>query len=332
MPHEPFSPPLLLSNGWVQTLGALLWPSQAPIHPAFGHSQEIMPLDDGDALVLSLYDHKAPSPGRALGRVILVHGLCGDQDSNYMRRSAMALMQGGYELCLVNLRGSGPGSALASQPYHAGRSEDIRAVVAWLQQRYPDQKLDLIGYSLGANIVLKYLGEAGANDDHSIQRALAISPPIDLGQSCERLMASPLGMADRYFSRLLVEHVERMHQARSDLGPPPKWPKKMTVRDFDELYTAPRAGYQSATHYYQSASSKDLLEQIKIPTKMIWAKDDALIAQDALANATLSPAVTRLATSKGGHIGYLDPTLSGPARFWLLHQLPAFLEELSANT
>lgn len=325
MQPSPFSPPRLLRNGWVQTLGALIWPSQAPQHPSFEARREIIALDDGDELALSLHDHKERRESAPRARAILVHGLCGDESSNYMRRSAMALMNAGHELCLVNLRGSGPGYALASQPYHAGRSEDIAAVIAWIKRRYPEQKLELIGFSLGANIVLKYLGEAGIAKDTSISQALAVSPPIDLEQSCARLIASPFGLADRFFCRLLIQHVQRVHEARADLGPPPAWPKKMKVRDFDELYTAPRAGYHSAAHYYQSASSKDLLKEIQVPTKMIWAKDDALIDQEALDLAPVSGQVQRICTPMGGHIGYLDPSLPGSERFWLTHHIPSFL-------
>lgn len=329
MQAPAFSPPFWARNGWVQTLGALCWPSQAPQHPEFESSLHTMPLPDGDALALSLHNHRA-APGTK-HRAILVHGLCGDQESNYMRRSALRLMQAGYELCLVNLRGSGPGYKLASQPYHAGRSEDVAAVVSWLKAKYPTQHLDLLGYSLGANIVLKYLAEASADPQPDIERALAISPPIDLEKSCERLMASPLGLADRFFSKLLVQHVERVHEARADLGPPPNWPKPFNVRIFDEIYTAPRSGYESAQHYYQSASSQHRLHQIKIPTKMIWAEDDDLIDQNALRNAKLSSSVQRLATQRGGHIGYVNPLARGPQRFWLIDHLPEWLEELGPH-
>lgn len=320
-----FSLPLWARQGWVQTLGALFWPSQTPQHPDFEVQSHTAMLPDGDALALTLYEHRHDQDRR---RVVLVHGLCGDQASNYMRRSADRLLRAGYEICMVNLRGSGPGHALASQPYHAGRSEDVAAVIKWLKARRPNQPLDLIGFSLGANIVLKYLAEASRDECPKVERAMAISPPIDLEQSSNCLTQSPFALADRFFCYLLVQHVNRVHQSRADLGPPPAWPKRMTVRQFDELYTAPRAGFASAKDYYQQASSAGRLHEIKIPTKIIWAKDDPLIDQVSLAHVKVSNAVQTLATEHGGHIGYLDPRLPGQSRFWLIDAIPGWLDEL----
>lgn len=324
MRPDEFSPPVWAQNGWLQTLGALWWPSQPTAHPEYTIRTHTLPLPDGDALALTLHDHREGPRGR---RVILVHGLCGDQESNYMRRSAQRLLSAGYDLCLVNLRGSGPGYGLASLPYHAGRSEDIAQVVQWLHSQDPTQPLDLIGFSLGANIVLKYLAEASHDDKPRVKRALAISPPIDLEASCHCLAKSPFGLADRFFTRLLVEHVARVHQAREDLESELHWPKDLNVRQFDELYTAPRGGFASASHYYQEASSQHRLIEIQIPTKIIWAQDDPLIDQAALAQAKVSPRVSMLPTARGGHIGYMQPLASGLSRFWLVDQLPRWLQD-----
>lgn len=327
MRPDDFSPPVWAQNGWLQTLGALWWPSQPTTHPEYTIRTHTLALPDGDALALTLHDHDG---GPRAHRAVLVHGLCGDQESNYMRRSAQRLLAAGYDLCLVNLRGSGPGYALASLPYHAGRSEDIAQVIGWLHTQNSQQPLDLIGFSLGANIVLKYLAEASQAVGPTVNRALAICPPIDLEASCHCLANSPLGLADRFFTRLLVEHVERVHQAREDLESELHWPKDLNVRQFDELYTAPRAGFASASHYYQEASAQHRLGQIQIPTKIIWAQDDPLIDQAALAHAKVSSSVTMLPTTRGGHIGYMQPLASGLSRFWLVDQLPRLLRDFDA--
>lgn len=321
-----FSPPSWASNGWFQTLAAFAWPRVQALHPDYQQRLQLLELPDGDQLALRLHDRRkelGPAPHR---RAILVHGLCGDQDSAYMRRCALRLMQGGHDLCVVNLRGCGPGKGLAQEPYHAGRSEDLRSVVTWLRLIYPEQALDLIGFSLGANLVLKYLSECPEHAQQPVDRAFAISPPIDLEASCERLMAAPWGAADRFFTRLLVAHVRSNHAAHPSLGPEPNWPKGMTLRQFDELYTAPKAGYPSARHYYQDASAGPRLHKIKVPTELLWAQDDPLIDQHALARVQSSSSIRYRPLATGGHIGFLDPLARGGDRFWLFEALARWMD------
>jgi Predicted hydrolase of the alpha/beta-hydrolase fold len=140
-------------------------------------------MTDGDRLLASLH-----RPAEDLGRplVVLIHGLTGSEDSAYIRASALYFLDQGYPVLRLNLRGAGPSKGVCRSRYHAGRSDDLRQVLGQMDGRLAGKGLLLVGYSLGGNLLLKYLGEAGRRA--IVRGAVSISAPIDLDAARRTIM------------------------------------------------------------------------------------------------------------------------------------------------
>jgi predicted alpha/beta-fold hydrolase len=284
-------------------------------------------LPDGDQLLV--YDSQPPrwQPGDAM--VLLVHGLCGSSRSGYMLRLAALLLPRGYRVVRMNLRGAGRGLRWARRTYNAACSDDVRKVAAVLHSWSPTSPLILAGFSLGGNIVLKLGGEAAAHPVPGLRALAALSPPADL-VACSALLARPRNrIYDRYFANGLVNIVRR-HQAYFPELPTVSFPRKLTLRQFDDLHTAPRGGFTNADDYYHRASSLPLIPQINVPTLIVSARDDPFIAAEPLAALASCPGLEVCLLPSGGHLGFLGHDGSGGFRWaerrmakWVQRTVPA---------
>jgi predicted alpha/beta-fold hydrolase len=286
-------------GGDLQTLRDHLWWRRPP--PALAGGERIeFPMPDGDRLVGTL-DRPTAASDRPL--VVLIHGLTGCQDSGYMRISARYFLAQHYPVLRLNLRGAGPSRPLCRSSYHAGRSEDLQAVLAQMDGRLARHGLLLVGYSLGGNMLLKHLGEQGRRAQ--ILAAASISAPIDL-------KATQLSMS-RWRNRLYHDFLLRRMKDEalgSEAGATPAeraaMPRIATIREFDERIVAPRNGFQGAEDYYARCSASQFLRQIRVPTLVIHALNDPWIpgrlyrAVDWRANPRLKPVLPR----SGGHVGF----------------------------
>ncbi|MGL5098033.1 MAG: YheT family hydrolase, partial [Planctomycetia bacterium] len=205
-----FHPPRWLRGGHAQTLWPFLRRGVARDldHAARVHAAErIVALPDGDAIVL----HDESPAGWRHGDPIalLMHGLCGCNRSPYLVRIAAKLRARGVRSFRMDLRGCGAGLMLARGPYHSGRSEDLAAAVDALGVLCPDSPLGVAGFSLGGNIILKYLGETPERVPSTLRAAAAVNPPADLW-ACIRNLARPGNrLYDRYFVKKLWDSLER---------------------------------------------------------------------------------------------------------------------------
>jgi predicted alpha/beta-fold hydrolase len=295
---EGFRPHPLFRGGWAQTIAGHYWPSGGILAPQRTH---VVRLPDGDELVVA---ENSPADGAPRRVVALLHGLTGTGDSGYMGRLARALVARGCVVARVNLRGCGPGFGRARQPYHSGRSEDARAVVAHLAREFPRLPLTLGGFSLGGNIVLKMAGEDGAAPTPPLDSVIAVSPPADLAAAARRLALPRNRVFDCFFVRELRREVARQHRRFPDL-PPPRLPRGITLTQFDEHYTAPRGGFAGARDYYARASSRPLIPRIAVPTLILSAMDDPVVDSSALAGLPARPGLDLVLTERGGHVGFL---------------------------
>jgi stearoyl-CoA desaturase (Delta-9 desaturase) len=239
------------------------------------------------------------------GRIaLLVHGLSGSHDSGYMRRVGRRLLRRGLRVVRMDLRGCGQGTALARRLYHGGCSGDVRAAAAELHRLSPMSPLILVGFSLGGNIALKLAGESGVDPVPGLERVVALAPPIDL-ERCVALLSRPRNrLYERHFTRRLVRLVRRRHRFFPD-QPPVRFPPRVTMRQFDDLYTAPRSGFADALDYYRRAASLPLLSRIAVPTLILTARDDPFIAVESFEGLDLPPPVEVHILSWGGHLGFL---------------------------
>ncbi len=319
---DPFRPPWLFRNGHVQTLAGMYvyapWAGRQHLSPRPPNVGEVL-LSDGDRLV---YHDECPAGWQPGDRVaLLLHGLAGSHASPYMSRIACLLNQQNVRTFRLDLRGCGAGAALARYPYHSGRSSDAAATIAEIQIRCPRSPITVIGFSLGGNITLKMLGESGIASPNlaAVDRAVAVCPPIDLGNTVKSLWTGLAQLYDRYFCRACIRDVGHRQRLCPDAVVPHGWlsQRPQTLYEFDDRFTAPVCGFESALDYYAKSSSHQFLAAIKIPTLVIAAQDDPVIPFHQFQTADYSPTTELLAPRHGGHLGFCTPRGLG----WLDRQI-----------
>jgi predicted alpha/beta-fold hydrolase len=259
-------------------------------------------LPDGDGLVLHDHIPRNWRPGNPMALVI--HGLTGSHQSGHIQRLALRLLRRNVRAVRIDLRGAGRGLPLARRAYHGGLSADIRAALEEMHRWSPASPLLLAGVSLGGNLALKLAGEAASDPVPQLSRVVALAPPIDLGR-CADLLALPRNKmyADHFLSELINQARQRQRYF-PDL-PPLGFPRKMTLRLFDDLYTAARGGFVDALDYYARGSSAPLIPRIQVPTLILTARDDPFIAVEPFEQLRVPSHVHVRILPQGGHVGFL---------------------------
>lgn len=294
-----FSPYPTLRSGWMQTIAGFYLPFLKASAPT---SMHVVTLADGDQVLVAENRPKSWKSGQRI--VLLVHGVTGCYQSNYMQRMARRLSKRGILVLRLNLRNAGTGLGLAKRPYHAGISDDTREILRWIEKNYPESKVTQIGFSMGSNITLKMAGEDGSRPTGPLDSIVAVSPPLDLKKSSEKMSSSENRIFQKFFIKHLIKDIKKLHQKFPELGPVNLDPN-MSFLEFDQQYTAPVAGYSSAAEYYKSASSIAYLHDIKVPTLIIGAADDPVAETGSLIKATTRDNIDLLLTKHGGHMGFL---------------------------
>jgi predicted alpha/beta-fold hydrolase len=317
-----FTPLPLLGNPHVQTVLALFLTGPSLDHPT--HESHVL-LPDGDRLLL--FDN-IPSGWQPGGRIaVVVHGLCGSHRSGHVTRQAVMLLRAGVRVVRLELRGAGKGIAFARQTYHAGSSDDLRDALAEVHLWSPTSPIFVVGQSLGGNVALKLAGEAANHPVPGLAGVVAVGPPIDVAR-CAALLAEPRNLVyEQFFLRAVMTHLQRHRRIFPDL-PMPRFPRPMTLRLFDELYTAPFGGFADADDLYRRTSSLPLIPQIKVPALILAARDDPFIAAEPFEELRGPAHVEVRLVERGGHLGFLGPDGAGGIRWaerttaaWVLRAL-----------
>lgn len=258
------------------------------------------PMQDGSGdLLLGTLQRPREASKRPL--VVLIHGLTGSAESSYIRASARHLLGLGYPVLRLNLRGAGPTRGRSRFLYHAGRSEDLRQVLGSMDGRLAGQGVFLVGYSLGGNMLLKFLGEAGRRA--ILLGAVSISAPIDLA-------AARLGIEkrrNRIYQRYLLARLKEEASALPVETPTPMELEGIaTIYEFDERIVAPRAGFAGADDYYRCCMALSFLPEIAVPTLVIHSQDDPWIPFAAYRDCAWknNPRLLPLFSRHGGHVGF----------------------------
>lgn len=271
--------------------------------------------DDGDFLDLDFSPD--PDPSRPLA--IVLHGLEGNSRRGYCVETYFAAARQDIASVGLNFRACSGEPNLKPRAYHSGETGDLALVLRRLRERFPRRPFVLVGFSLGGNVMLKYLGEHGGAEPTGVVGAAAISVPYDLAAGARRLETSFLGrhLYTRYFVASLVEKV----RAKAHLLEPgfdvDGILESTSIRAFDEALTAPLHGFDSAEQYYRESSSSGFLEGIRVPTLLLHSMDDPFLPSDAVPTTTMgdNPLLHPVLTAKGGHVGFVSGTLTRP-RFW----------------
>ncbi|MCA9802566.1 MAG: alpha/beta fold hydrolase [Cyanobacteria bacterium HKST-UBA02] len=334
MDHPEYSPPLALANPHLMTIAAAAWPRLLRSVVA-RESRRIINVTEQDRVVVALNRAGAE---RSRSLAILVHGLEGDSRSHYMLGLSGKLIEAGIDTARLNLRNCGGTAHLCRTLYNAGMSEDLVVVASTLMAEEGYERIYFHGLSLGGNIVLKAASELG--DTGWLRGVCAVSPSIDLAASVEALGTGANRIYDLNFVIALKRKLRKKARLFPELFDPGKLSLVTTVRDFDETYTAPDGGYDSAEHYYRSASALPRMASVKAPVLIITAKDDPLVPYRSFAAPVLDrPNIKVIATAAGGHGGFLlgrgegqprDKRLKAD-RFWAEDQACRFFVNLDLD-
>lgn len=318
---QHFYAPWWLRNAHLQTIFAKYLSPRSKLQTV----SEIFTLSDGDHLQLNWSETLAVDETRPL--VVLLHGLAGDINSHYIQGLMAVLKQQNLPCVLMHFRGCNGKPNKLARAYHSGDTADLAEVIGMLQQRFPKMPLAAVGFSLGANVLVKYCGEQA--EQNPLRAAVAVCPPLSLAACAKRINQ---GSSKIYQSYLL----KRLKSATlQKLASHPEFPLSLTpeqiqgmrsIEEFDEHYTAPIHGFVNAKEYYQRASGMAFLKQICIPTLIIHAKDDPFLTDAVIPQAAdLSPFIDYQLCQNGGHVGFVQGRHPLKPQFWLNTRIPAFL-------
>lgn len=323
-PEKPCRPPLWAKSGYLQSALGNYLPKPKLTQP---WRREEIHLPDGDRLVARVYAPKEGSAPPARKTVICVfHGLGGHGDRPYMQRVVDLGTARGCEVFSVDHRGCGQGRGLAKGIYHSGVASDLSAVFAAVRKKQPDAAIIGVGFSLSANALLLCLGDGHGGPHHHPDAAIAVNPPVNLSRCADLICAPNHRLFNLYFLRGCVRYV-RQREA-DGLHEKGRFPVhlRMSLKTFDDVFTAPLGGFKSGQDYYERSSALPHLSKITRPTVILHAEDDPFIDPTDFARAQLGPGIHLHMEKHGGHLGYI--CADQPYRRWLDYGMGHYLDQL----
>ena len=287
-------------NSHLQTLAGAFIRST----PKVNYTRKTVNTPDGDFIDVDTTHSEA----KAKTAVIISHGLEGSSNSSYALSLAKYANDNKCDAFAWNMRGcSGrPNKFLSS--YHSGFTDDLKTVVDWINSTYKYEELILIGISIGGCITIRYLGESGSNAPSNIKNAIAISPPCDLADCAETLST---GLKRIYMYNFLVNFYSKLREKRK------LYPDELRsgffkgIWDFysyDSRFTAPWFGFSSADEYWEQASAKHLIPEVKIPLTILTSMDDPFFTKRSIPikESKENKFVSLQVVSHGGHVGFYN--------------------------
>lgn len=315
--QRQFKPAWWLRNSHLQTI----WPVLCRKRQDVPLEKERMELPDGDFVDLNWLGKNETGP-----LVFILHGFEGSIESHYAKNMMHALHAQGWRCVFMHFRGCSGEPNRLPRSYHSGDTKDAEFVVNVLQGREPNTPISAIGYSLGGNVLLKWLGETGKNNP--LKAAIAISVPFELDKAAARIQHGFSRFYQWYFLKCLRHRLTYKFQ----FVPTPIDPSNLLVNDirlFDDLYTAPLHGFSGVDDYYSQSSCRQYLRGISIPTLILHAKDDPFMSEDVIPTSQeLSSSVTLEVTETGGHVGFVTGKLPWRPQYWLEQRIPLFLRDI----
>jgi uncharacterized protein len=315
--------PRWLPGGHAQTLYAALLVPRARV----AYRRERWETPDGDFIDLDWVDEGRGSSAEGRGSaplVVLFHGLEGSSRSQYALNLMAAVRERGMRGVVVHFRGcSGEPNRLA-RAYHSGDAQEIDWILRRLQAQNAAALLYAVGVSLGGNALLKWLGETGASATEVVDRAAAVSAPVDLMVAGNALGEGFNLIYTWNFLATLKRKALAKHSMYPCLFDAARVGAASTLREFDDLVTAPLHGFSNTDDYWTRASSKPGLRNVRVPTLVINARNDPFLPAAALPGpGDVSPAVTLEQPEEGGHVGFVSGTFPGNLG-WLARRLLEF--------
>jgi len=314
--HSTYIPPRFLANGHVQTLFATLFRRVKGVV----YQRERITTPDDDFLDLDW----TTTDSRRL--VVIAHGLEGDSNRTYARGMVKVLLKNGWDAVVWNGRGCSGEPNRVLRFTHSGATEDLQTVLTHVISCRDYDELALIGFSLGGNLTLKYLGECGEALNSRITKAVALSIPCDL-QSGSIQLAKP---ANQIYMRRFLLSLRQTIRAKMKLFPGKiddrDYGQIRTFKEFDDRYTAPIHGFADAEDYWRKCSCRPVLKNISIPTLLINARNDPFLAAPCypVEAAAANPNLCLEMPASGGHVGFI--TFNHQGEYWSETRAVAFLK------
>jgi hypothetical protein len=324
-----FEPHPWLKSGHLQTIVGNFLPRPESRLPTIAETVEVDPADRSCVLC---HCHWQPEPLRASRlTVVLVHGLEGSSDSRYMQGIAARAFAAGMNVVRMNMRNCGGSDALTRTLYHSGRSDDVGAVVRHFTDRFGLERVALVGYSMGGNLVLKLAGEWGRRSP--LVAVATVCPVIDLAPSADALHEPANRIYEWKFLRALMQRFHRKASLFPEIYRQRHVGPVRSIREFDQKIVAPYCGFRDADDYYYRAASARVVDRIAVPTFILCALDDPFIRlfpeTRVLLNA--NPNIHFVETSNGGHCAFLSGR-SANGIHWAEATVVHFLEAAVTGT
>ncbi len=323
-----FKPAWWLTNPHLQTL----YPALFRQPPSPDIKRERLITDDNDFIDIDFCGEKA-YPQQPL--IILLHGLTGSGQSKYIKGLQQSLWEQRLRSVVLNFRGCSGEYNQTSRCYHSGETGDIDFLYRTLRSREPDIPMAVVGFSIGGNVLLKWLGEQGNRID--LFAATAVSVPLILSTCANKL--------DNGFSRLyrasllreLKEYIQLKQLHLESLGNSEEAERLRQTGDlnnitsfwqYDDQVIAKLYDFANVDDYYQRSSSRQFIPSITIPTLIIQAQDDPFMTSDVIPEESeLSSSVSLEITPRGGHVGFIAGNNPFKPKYWLEQRIPAFLQQ-----
>lgn len=319
-----FRPPLLLKNAHLMTLVPQYWLRDISLTGIPQESRLFTVWPGTQLLGICHWQQERLSAPTA----VLVHGLEGCSESHYMRGIAAKAYRAGFNVIRMNQRTCGGTEHLTPTLYNSGLSGDYRAILTELTHRDGLDRIWLIGYSMGGNLVLKASGELHTSEP-AFAGVVAVCPNIDPTQCVEALEQLRNWMYHRHF---LVKLKARLRRKATLF--PGKWDltgldRIAWISEFDDRYTAPDGGYRNGSDYYDRAGARHVLDSIAVPTLIITAQDDPFIPYSMFTVPLIQrhPKIRLVAPRHGGHCGFFQWSHNGEDPYWAENRIVDFLRE-----
>ncbi|GMR12024.1 MAG: hydrolase [Gemmatimonadota bacterium] len=316
----PFRPPWWLKGRHAQTLAGKLLKAK----PKLVLHRERVDTPDGDFIDLDFM----PEPRSPRPIVLVLHGLEGSARRSYVLTMLAALEAQGLWGVGLNFRSCSGEPNRTPRFYHSGETGDLAQVLGMLSQRFPGSPIGAVGFSLGGNALLKYLGEVGGSEGAPPRVAAAISVPFDLSAGARMLEAGFMGrLYTFYFMRMLRRKTRLKREILREAVDVDAVLRTKTLRAFDELATAPLHGFSGAEDYYARSSSAGFLDRIRVPTLLLHSLDDPFLPASAVPKDAVyrNPLLTGVFTQRGGHVGFIGGGRPLRPRPWAEEEAARFL-------
>jgi len=313
MSSPDYKPAWWLPSAHLQTL----WPALFRCRPGLEVIPERVELSDGDFIDINWYGE----PDAPL--VMILHGLEGSIDSHYALSLMQQLKKTGFSTVFMHFRGCSGVPNRLPRSYHSGDTDDMREVINIIQSRHDKRVFAAVGFSLGGNALLKWLGESGKANP--LACAVAVSVPFVLSDAAARLRRGISRLYESHLMRLMRKAYLRKFAGMAS-------PLDVDVnrlhgfREFDDRVTAPLHGFRNVDHYYGESSCRQYLKKIAVPTCIIHSRDDPFMYPESVPERSeLNANVDLLLTESGGHVGFVTGRVPWKATYWYETAVSEFL-------